>query len=110
MSPIIFAVYALGFLTIASFLTFVVLLYRYLQKTPRAAAQQASDKEKTDELQSLDPQKLFETIGKIVSATADLTKALNEAKPVVWSAVLTILFLLGWLFSLTLLVIPTTAH
>lgn len=108
MPAIIYAVYALGILTMVSFLTFVFLLYRYLKLTRPPAVQQVTAADRTDQLHALDPQKMFETLGNIISSTAALTKALNDAKPVVWAAVLTILFLLGWLFSLTLLVISST--
>jgi len=104
MPAIVFAVYALGILTILSFLTFAFLLFRY-RKLPPPPDIQSAPAAGRDELHAFDPQKMLENMAKIIDATTALTKALKDAKPVVLTAVLTILFLLCWLFSLTLLVI-----
>jgi len=105
MPAIIFAVYALGILTIISFLVFVILLFRYLKQTRTPVTQQHNGAVRADQLQAFEPQKILESLKDALYATAALAKALNDAKPVVLAAVLTILFLLCWLLSLTLLVI-----
>ncbi len=103
---LIFAVYVLGVLTVCSFLVFVFLLVRYLKTTPATVVVvPASPAPATDQLHGLDPTKVFDSIRKTLEATATLAKALNDARPVAIAALLTILFLVGWLLSLTLLIV-----
>jgi uncharacterized membrane protein len=109
---LILAVYVLGALTVFSFLVFVVLLVRYL-KTNRTVAVPAPVASPVaapgeNQLQGIDPAKIFDSLGKALEASAKLAKALNEARPVALAALLTILFLLGWLMSLTLLIAKST--
>ena len=102
---LVFAVYVLGALTVCSFLVFVFLLVRYLKTTGSVVVPPPSPAPATDQLQALDVTKVFESIGKTLEATTTLAKALNDARPVAIAALLTILFLVGWLFSLTLLIV-----
>jgi uncharacterized membrane protein len=109
---LILAVYILGALTVCSFLVFVALLVRYL-KTNRTVAVSAPVAAPVaalgeNQLQGIDPAKIFDSIGKALEASAKLAKALNEARPIAIAALLTILFLLGWLMSLTLLIVKGT--
>jgi len=106
--PLIFAVYILGALTVLSFLVFVVLLVRYLKTNRSVTVAAPGAPPAGDQLHGVDPVKLFDSIGKALEASAKLAKALNEAKPVAIAALLTILFLMGWLFSLTLLIVKAT--
>jgi hypothetical protein len=103
-NALIVAVYLLGALTVLSFLVFVWLLVRYL-KTNRSVAVSQPGPAAADQLQGLDPAKLFDSLGKVLEASTKLAKALNDARPVAIAALLTILFLMGWLFSLTLLIV-----
>jgi Na+-transporting methylmalonyl-CoA/oxaloacetate decarboxylase gamma subunit len=102
---IIFAVYVLGALTVCSFLVFLVLLVRYLKTTGAVVVPPPSPAPTTDQLHALDVTKVFDSIRKALEATAALAKTLNDARPVAIAALLTILFLVGWLFSLTLLIV-----
>lgn len=105
VTPLVVTVYVLGALTVASFIVFVVLLIRYLRQTPTLTAEQASVAAARDQLQALDTAKLFDSVGKTIDATTSLARALNRARPVAIAALLTILFLISWLFSLTLLIL-----
>jgi len=105
---LVFAVYVLGALTVFSFLVFVWLLARYLKTNRTVALSPPSAATAADQLQGLDPAKIFDSIGKALEASAKLAKALNDARPVAIAALLTILFLMGWLFSLTLLIVKAT--
>ncbi|MGA7794180.1 MAG: hypothetical protein WCA19_14185 [Candidatus Acidiferrales bacterium] len=102
---LIFAVYVLGALTVCSFLVFLFLSVRYLKTTGTVVVPPPSPAPTTDQLHGLDVTKVFDSIRKALEATTTLAKALNDARPIAIAALLTILFLVGWLFSLTLLIV-----
>jgi hypothetical protein len=78
---------------------------KYLKNNKAPTVTQPAGPQNKDELQGLDAGKLFDSLGKALEASAKLAKALNEARPVAIAALMTILFLLGWLFSLSLLIV-----
>jgi hypothetical protein len=101
MSALIFSVYALGALTIISFVVFAILLLKYLFAVPQPP--QAPPGGPVDQLQAID-------IQKILNSARELLDSLNKAKPVAIAALITILFLVAWLVALSLLVSAQAPH
>lgn len=95
---LVLSVYALGLLTIISFIVFTILLLKYLFGRGSAPVAKSAD-----ELQDLN-------IGEILKQAKELLVVLNKAKPVAISALVTIFFLLAWLFALSLLVSSQISH
>lgn len=106
MGALIFTVYALGILTILSFIVFVVLLFGYIRASRMVPLTQDvhDGNVNPDELQALDVADLVNTLTGLIKATSKLARALDRAKPVAIAAVAMILFLLVWLVAMTLLV------
>jgi hypothetical protein len=99
MTALIFSVYALGALTIISFIVFAILLLKYLFAVPQPP--QAGGP--VDQLQAIN-------IQQILNRARELLDSLNKAKPVAIAALITILFLVAWLFALSLLVSAQMPH
>ena len=93
MTAAFFSVYALGVLTIISFMVFAILLLKYLSGTTSTPTTK-----QTDEAQGLN-------IGEFLKQGRKLLDSLNKAKPIAIAATITIFFLLAWLFALSLLVV-----
>lgn len=101
-AALVTSVYALGVLTIVSFIIFAILMFRYLAAAP-AAAPPAQKPGLKDEQQAFN-------IAKTMEEATKLLNALNKAKPVAIAALVTIFFLLAWLFVLSLLVSAQVPH
>jgi hypothetical protein len=101
MQPLLASIYVLGALTLISFIAFIIQLFVYIASSRSPGAGAPPAQVHRDMVQALEADKVIEAIGKAAEGIGKLNDSFNKARPLAITATLTLVFLIGWLITLS---------